>query len=68
MKRTAIFLFSLFLGLASQAQDVNVTRTVFHWGDDSSWKAKNMDDGGWQTVSVKKTWADQNMNREYTYA
>ena len=68
MKRTGLFLFTLLLCLASWAQDINVTKTVFHWGDDISWKAKNLDDASWQSISVTKTWVDQNMNRERTYA
>ena len=68
MKRTTIFLFSLFLALFSQAQDINVTRTVFHWGDDAHWKEANMDDASWQAVSPLKTWRTQGMDRERTYA
>ncbi len=68
MKRTVFSLCCLFLCLTSWAQDVSVTRTAFHWGDDARWKEAKFDDAAWQTISPLKTWRTQGLEGERTYA
>jgi alpha-galactosidase len=68
MQRKILYLFFTFFCLASFAQNLNVSRTLFHWGDNTEWKNPKFNDADWQSVAIDKSWRTQNMNKEKTYA
>ena len=67
MKKTllSILFLSIFLTAAGQPVEVGVAR--FHTGDDPAWSATHFDDGGWQVLSLDKTWDDQGVKNGYNY-
>lgn len=67
-----LFILSAFLLTnaltAVNAQRILFDKAKFHVGDDASWKEMNMDDSGWQELSLSSTWSAQGVSNPDGYA
>lgn len=53
---------------AVDAQRILFDKAKFHVGDDASWKAIDVDDSGWQELSLSSTWSAQGVSNPNGYA
>ena len=69
MRRFVLCLISLvWLAISASAQGVEVKTAKFSVGDSPEWKAPGFDDSAWKTLSLDKTWDDQGISNDDSYA
>ena len=62
------FVSLVWLAFSAGAQSVMVKEARFSVGDSPEWKAPRFDDSGWKTLSLDKTWDDQGISNDDSYA
>ena len=59
---------ALFISLAANAQNIEITRAKFHTGDNPAWKSTAFNDNNWQEISTTDSWNKQNIKLVRSYA
>ena len=62
------FVSLIWLTLSANAQNVVVKDAKFSVGDSAEWKAPGFDDSSWKTLSLDRTWDDQGISNDDSYA
>ena len=62
------FVSLIWLTLSANAQSLVVNDAKFSVGDSPEWKAPGFDDSAWKTLSLDKTWDDQGISNDDSYA
>lgn len=58
----------VWLAISASAQGVEVKTAKFSVGDSPEWKAPGFDESAWKTLSLDKTWDDQGISNDDSYA
>ena len=68
MKKSFIIACCWLAALATNAQEVVISKAKFQKGDQMEWRQNAFDDSAWPTLSVNKLWTEQGVTNPDNYA